>query len=182
MYDFCPVTDGSAALLFCPESVARVYTDEYIVVTGVGGATDTHVVHERDDPTHMAAAAESGRQAYAMTDTTPAAVDVAELHDIFTILEFLQIEGLDFFDRGEGWRAIEEGITTMDGRLPVNPSGGLKSKGHPLGASGVAEVYEQYYQLLGRADDRQVEAEAALACNVGGFGNWVTTTILEVGG
>jgi acetyl-CoA C-acetyltransferase len=179
LYDFCPITDGSAGLVFCPESVAQEYTDDYVVVSGVGGATDTHVVHEREDPTTMGGVVESSNVAYEMADRGPEDVDVAELHDMFTILEFLQSEDLGFFEKGEGWKAVEEGVTDRDGDLPINTSGGLKSKGHPLGASGVAQAYEIYQQLLGDAGARQVDAEVGLACNVGGFGNCVTTTILE---
>jgi len=181
LYDFCPITDGSAGLLVCPESVAEEYTDDYVVISGIGGATDTHVVHERDDPTTMRGVAESGAQAYGMAGLGPDDVDVAELHDMFTILEFLQSEDLGFFEKGEGWKAVEEGVTDRDGDLPINTSGGLKSKGHPLGASGVAQAYEIYQQLRGEAGDRQVDAEVGLACNVGGFGNCVTTTIMEAG-
>ncbi|AGB16172.1 acetyl-CoA acetyltransferase [Halovivax ruber XH-70] len=182
LYDFCPITDGSAALLFCPESVAREYTDEYVVVAGVDGATDTHVVHERPDPTWMGAVAESARGAFDMSGYGPDDVDVAELHDMFTILELLQLEALGFADRGTAWQLAEEGYTARDGgELPVNTSGGLKSKGHPLGASGVAQAVEVYEQLLGDAGPRQVSADVGLCCNVGGFGNCVTTSILEVG-
>ena len=181
LYDFCPITDGSAALLFCPESVAREYTDEYAVISGVGGATDTHVVHERADPTVMGGVVESGRQAYEMSGYDPGDIDVAELHDMFTILEFLQMEGLDFAEQGEAWRMVEDGITERDGELPINTSGGLKSKGHPLGASGVAQGYEIYKQVLGTAGPRQVDADVGLACNVGGFGNCVITTVMEAG-
>ncbi|ADQ67770.1 acetyl-CoA acetyltransferase [Halogeometricum borinquense DSM 11551] len=179
LYDFCPITDGSAALMLCPESVAREYTDEYVVISGIGGATDTHVVHERADPTTMGGVVNSSEQAYEMADLEPDDIDVAELHDMFTILEFLQSEDLGFFEKGEGWKAVEEGVTDRDGDLPINTSGGLKSKGHPLGASGVAQAYEIYAQLMGEAGDRQVEAQTGLACNVGGFGNCVTTTIME---
>ena len=179
LYDFCPITDGSAALLLCPESVARKYTDEYAVVSGIGGATDTHVVHERADPTTMGGVVNSSEEAYRMADIGPDDVDVAELHDMFTILEFLQSEDLGFFEKGEGWKAVEDGVTDRDGDLPINTSGGLKSKGHPLGASGIAQVYEVYKQVLGDAGARQVDAGTGLACNVGGFGNCVTTTILE---
>ncbi|MFC7165819.1 thiolase domain-containing protein [Halospeciosus flavus] len=179
LYDFCPITDGSAALLFCPEEVASEYTDDYVVVEGIGGATDTHVVHEREDPTTMQGVVDSSDQAYEMAGLGPDDVDVAELHDMFTILEFLQSEDLGFFEKGEGWKAVEEGVTDRDGDLPINTSGGLKSKGHPLGASGVAQVYELYKQLLGDAGARQVDCEVGLACNVGGFGNCVTTTVLS---
>ena len=181
LYDFCPITDGSAALLMCPESVASEYTDEYAVISGIGGATDTHVVHERDDPTVMGGVVDSGEIAYEQAEIGPDDIDVAELHDMFTILEFLQSEGLGFFEQGEGWKAVENGVTDRDGELPINTSGGLKSKGHPLGASGVAQVYEIYQQLTGNAGPRQVEADTGLACNVGGFGNCVITTIMEAG-
>ncbi|POG57549.1 thiolase family protein [Haloferax marisrubri] len=179
LYDFCPITDGSAALVFCPESVAREYTDDYAVISGIGGATDTHVVHERADPTTMGGVVNSSEIAYEMADLEPDDIEVAELHDMFTILEFLQSEDLGFFEKGEGWKAVEEGVTDRDGDLPINTSGGLKSKGHPLGASGVAQVYEIYKQLIGDAGKRQVDADVGLACNVGGFGNCVTTTIME---
>ena len=180
LYDFCPITDGSAALLFCPESVAREYTDTYAVVAGIDGATDTHVVHERPDPTVMGGVVESGEGAYEMSDYGPEDVDVAELHDMFTILEFLQMEGLGFAEQGAAWKRVENGETDRDGELPINTSGGLKSKGHPLGASGVAQGVEIYEQLVGEAGPRQVEADVGLCCNVGGFGNCVITTIMEV--
>jgi acetyl-CoA C-acetyltransferase len=180
LYDFCPITDGSAALMFCPESVAQEVADDYVVVSGIAGATDTHVVHERTDPTTMRGVVESSQQAYEMADREPDDVDVAELHDMFTILEFLQFEDLGFAEKGEGWKAIEEGRTERDGELPINTSGGLKSKGHPLGASGVAQAVELVEQLTGEAGPRQLaDPQVALACNVGGFGNCVTTTILE---
>ncbi|RZH67474.1 thiolase family protein [Natrinema altunense] len=179
LYDFCPITDGSAALMLCPESVAQEYTDDYVVVSGIDGATDTHVVHEREDPTVMGGVVESGNGAYEMSGYGPDDIDVAELHDMFTILEFLQMEGLGFAEQGEAWKRVEEGHTERDGELPINTSGGLKSKGHPLGASGVAQGVEIYEQLVGEAGPRQVDADVGLCCNVGGFGNCVITTIME---
>ncbi|WP_114577274.1 thiolase family protein [Saliphagus sp. LR7] len=181
LYDFCPITDGSAALLLCPESVAREYTDDYALISGISGATDTHVVHERPDPTVMGGVVESGREAYEMSGYGPEEIDVAELHDMFTILEFLQMEGLGFAEQGESWQLVDEGYTDRDGEFPINTSGGLKSKGHPLGASGVAQAVEVYEQLVGEAGPRQVEADVGLCCNVGGFGNCVITTIMEAG-
>ncbi|ADB61122.1 Propanoyl-CoA C-acyltransferase [Haloterrigena turkmenica DSM 5511] len=180
LYDFCPVTDGSAALLLCSEETAQEYTDDYVVIAGVDGATDTHVVHEREDPTVMGGVVESGKGAYEMSGYGPDDIDVAELHDMFTILEFLQMEGLGFAEQGEAWKLIEEGYTERDtGELPINTSGGLKSKGHPLGASGIAQGVEIYEQLVGEAGPRQVDADVGLCCNVGGFGNCVITTIME---
>ncbi|QRV14729.1 thiolase family protein [Haloterrigena salifodinae] len=180
LYDFCPVTDGSAALLLCSEETAREYTDDYVVISGIDGATDTHVVHEREDPTVMGGVVESGNGAYEMSGYGPDDIDVAELHDMFTILEFLQMEGLGFAEQGEAWELVEDGYTERDtGELPINTSGGLKSKGHPLGASGVAQAVEIYEQLMDEAGPRQVDADVGLCCNVGGFGNCVITTIME---
>ncbi|MFB6153601.1 MAG: thiolase family protein [Halodesulfurarchaeum sp.] len=179
LYDFCPITDGSAGLVMTSQKRAQELETDYITIEGIAGATDTHVVHQRDDPTTMRGVVESGNDAIEMAGFTREEIDIAELHDMFTILEVLQLEDLGFFEKGEGWRAVDAGITTREGELPVNTSGGLKSKGHPLGASGVAQVYELYAQLTGTAGERQVEAERGLACNVGGFGNCVTTTIVE---
>jgi len=181
LYDFCPITDGSAALLFTSrERAEQLRPDDHVVVSGIGGASDTHVVHERADPTWMGAVADSSSEAFDRAGLDPEAVDVAELHDMFTILEFLQMEAVGFADRGRAPERVRAGETTVGGELPINPSGGLKSKGHPLGASGVAQAVELYEQLTGRAGDRQVEtAEVGLACSVGGFGNCATTTLLE---
>jgi acetyl-CoA C-acetyltransferase len=180
LYDYCPVTDGSAALLFCPESVAAEYTDDYVIVSGVAGATDTQVVHERADPTWLNAVETSGNQAFEMAGCGPEDIDVAELHDMVSVLEPLQLEAFGFADPGDGWEHAVEGITSLDGALPVNPSGGLKARGHPLGATGVAQAVELYWQLRAEAGDRQVPANRGLTCNIGGFGNCVTTAILEV--
>ena len=179
LYDFCPISDGSAALLLCPAIKASAYVDDYSIITGIAGATDTHVVHEREDPTVMNGVVDSGEAAFDMAGRTPSDVDVAELHDMFTILEFLQMEGLGFSDPGTAWELVRRGETERNGSLPINTSGGLKSKGHPLGASGVAQVYEIHRQLTGNAEKRQVPGEIGLTCNVGGFGNCVVTTILE---
>ena len=180
LYDFCPITDGSAALVVTSVDRAAELTDQYVRVSGIAGATDTHVVHERADPTWMGAVADSSDAAFDRAGTTAAAVDVAELHDMFTILEFLQMEAVGFADRGTAAQQVQAGETAVGGALPINPSGGLKSKGHPLGASGVAQAVELYEQLTGQAGNRQVApAETALACSVGGFGNCVTTTIME---
>jgi acetyl-CoA C-acetyltransferase len=180
LYDYCPVTDGAAALLFCPVAVAREHTDRFVRVAGVAGATDSHVVHDRPDITEMRSVAESGRKVFDQAGWEPADVDVAELHDMATVLEPLQLEGLGFAEDGEGWRCVLDGRTELDGSLPVNPSGGLKARGHPPGATGVAQAAEIYWQVRGEAGRRQVEADRGLTCNAGGFGNCVTTALLEV--
>jgi len=179
LYDFCPISDGSAALLFTTEERARELGRPYVRVAGVAGATGSHVVHQRDDLTTMPAASEAARRAYDRAGMGPGDVDVAEVHDMFTILELLQLEALGLSDEGEAWHDTVEGRTHRGGALPVNTSGGLKSKGHPLSASGVAQGVELFEQLTGSAGPRQVEADVGLACNVGGFGNCVVTTVLE---
>jgi acetyl-CoA acetyltransferase len=180
LYDYCPVTDGAAALLFCPVERAREHAAAFVRVAGVGGATDTHVVHERPDPTWMGAVEDSGERAFEQADWGREALDIAELHDMVTLLEPLQLEALGLADRGEGWRAATEDRTARQGDLPVNTSGGLKARGHPLGATGIAQAVEIYRQLRGEAGPRQVAAERGLTCNIGGFGNCVTTALLEV--
>jgi len=179
LYDFCPISDGSAALVLAAESVAERVTDEYALIDGIAGATGTQVVHERDDLTSMSAVEGAGAKLYDRTGRDPSDVDVLEVHDMFTILELLQLEGLGFASRGEAWRLVERGSTERDAELPVNTSGGLKSKGHPIAASGVAQVVEIYEQLVGEAGPRQVDADVGMACNVGGFGNCVIGTILS---
>ncbi len=179
LYDYCPISDGAAAVLLCPLEGARSYTDNPVRVAGVGGATDTHVVHEREDLTRMRAVRLASLQAYDMAKKGPGDVDVAEVHDMATILEIVQTEELGFFPVGEGWRAAMDGTTGLAGSKPVNTSGGLKAKGHPIGATGVAQVAEVTAQLQGRSGERQVEAAVGLTCNVAGFGNNVTVTLLE---
>lgn len=179
LYDYCPITDGAAAVLLCPWEAADGFPHRPVRVRGVAGATDTHVVHERADPTRMEAVHRAAQRAYAMADRGPEDVEVAEVHDMATILEVVQTEELGFFPRGEGWKAAVAGVTGRDGALPVNTSGGLKAKGHPLGATGVAQVGEVVTQLQGRAGDRQVDAALGLTCNVAGFGNNVIVSLLE---
>lgn len=179
LYDFCPITDGAAAVLLCPWDQATDAVERPVRVRGIAGATDTHVVHEREDLTAMRAARRAAEGAYAMARLGPDDVEVAEVHDMATILEVVQTEEVGLFPRGEGWRAAMEGTTARDGRIPVNTSGGLKAKGHPLGATGVAQVAEVAAQLQGRAGERQVEATVGLTCNVAGFGNNVIVSVLE---
>ncbi|WP_126661685.1 thiolase family protein [Haloterrigena salifodinae] len=177
LYDFCPISDGSAALLLAAESALE--GDDHVRVDGIAGATGTHVVHERDDLTAMSAVVDAGRRVYDRAGRRPEDIDLLEVHDMFTILELLQLEGLGVADRGESWQLVERGATERDGELPVNTSGGLKSKGHPIAASGVAQLVELYDQLTGRAGDRQIDGDVGMACNVGGFGNCAIATILS---
>jgi len=180
LFDCCPVSDGAAAVVLVSEAVAKKLPGPKVRVAGIGQATDTHTVHEREDPTDLKSVRLASEKAFSMAGLTPADVDVAELHDAFTILEIAESEAAGFFPKGEGHKALERGETKLGGKLPINPSGGLKAKGHPVGATGVAQLVELTWQLRGEAEGRQVEgAKVAYACNFGGFGNNVVATVLQ---
>lgn len=179
MYHVCPVSDGAAAVLLCAMDKADRFTKKPVKIAGIGQATDTHAVAEREVPTDLLAVRLAAEGAYKMAGLTPEDIDVAELHDAFQILEIVESEEVGFFKRGEGHIAARNGETKVGGRIPINTSGGLKAKGHPLGATGVSQVVELVRQLRGEATGRQVEgAKAGLAVNFGGFGNNVVATIL----
>jgi acetyl-CoA C-acetyltransferase len=177
-FDCCPVSDGGAAVLLTTEEVARSTGKPLVRLTGIGQATDTLAVFERDDPTDLLAVRRSAALAFDMANLGPHDVDVAELHDAFTILEIAQSEEVGFFAKGEGHLALEKGETEIGGKLPINPSGGLKGKGHPVGATGVAQAHEIVTQLRREAGARQVaDAEVGFTCNFGGFGNNVISMV-----
>jgi len=179
MFDCCPVSDGAAAVVLATQEIAEKLGRPIVRVAGIGQATDTHAVHERPDPTELTAVHLAAQRAFAMANLTPQDIDVAELHDAFTILEIAESEEVGFFNKGEGHKALAKGATSLGGKIPINPSGGLKAKGHPVGATGVAQLVELTWQLRGEAGERQVEnAKNALACNFGGFGNNVVVTVL----
>jgi len=183
LLDCSPITDGAAALVLVPlDKAADLAGGKQVVkVTGSGLATDSITLANRADLAELAAVRLAGERAYAMSGRTPADIDVVEVHDCFTIAEIMATEALGFFEPGQGGPAIERGDTAIGGRLPVNPSGGLKAKGHPVGATGVAQVAEIVAQLLGKAGDRQVEgAKIGMAQNMGGSGGSSTVHILEV--
>jgi acetyl-CoA C-acetyltransferase len=180
LYDCCPVSDGAAALVLCPLDMAQETGAPVVRIAGVGQATDTHAVHERPDPTQLTAVRIAAQKAFSMAGLEPKQIDVAELHDAFTILEIAESEEAGFFEKGKGHLAVEKGGTAITGELPINPSGGLKAKGHPVGATGVAQLVELVWQLRGEAGERQVKgAKSAFACNFGGFGNNVVASVLR---
>jgi acetyl-CoA C-acetyltransferase len=181
MFDCCPVSDGGAALVICSEEIAKK-SGRAVKIAGIGQATDTHAVHERKDPTELKAVQAASRMAFEMAGVKPSDINVAELHDAFTILEIAESEQVGFFKPGTGHLALERGETSLGGKLPINPSGGLKAKGHPVGATGVAQVCELVWQLRGEAGDRQVKnARLGFSCNFGGFGNNVVCFVLSKG-
>jgi len=147
LLDCCPQTDGAAAVIICREELAQKYTDRPVWVAGFGMATDVPYMHEKEDFTTFIATVRAAKQAYSMAGVGPDDIDVAEVHDCFTITEILNIEDLGFCEKGEGGRVTERGETAIGGRIPVNPSGGLLTKGHPLGATGIAQIVELYWQL-----------------------------------
>lgn len=171
-YDMCPVSDGGACVILACAEVAKKVKRPMIRLAGVGQATDTHCVHERKEPTDLLAVRGAAAQSFKMAGIKPSDVQVAELHDAFTILEIAESEEVGFFKKGQGHIALEEGYTSLTGKLPINPSGGLKAKGHPVGATGVGQAHEIVTQLRGEAGERQVKnARVGFTVNFGGFGN-----------
>ena len=169
--DCSPISDGAAALVLAPTEMARRFSEEPIKIVGSAQASDTLALHDRRDLTTLDATVHAGRAAFTQAGIEPRAVDVAEVHDCFTIAEILAIEDLGFVEKGQGGKATEEGMTALGGSLPINTSGGLKACGHPVGATGIKQAYEIVLQLRGKAGKRQVdEAEVGLAHNVGGSG------------
>jgi len=180
LFNSCPISDGAAAVVLCNADIAKKYSDTPILISGIGQATDTHIVYERDDLTTLKALRICSDKTYRMAKKTPQDIDLCELHDAFTILEVIQSEDMGFFKKGEGAKAAHEGLTEIGGKIPINPSGGLKARGHPLGATGVAQVVELVWQLRGEAGKRQVVgAETGITCNFGGFGNNIISILVE---
>jgi len=166
-----PVSDGAAAVLLCPLDQAARFTDRPIQIVGSGLATAPMALADREDPAVLDAVHRSAVKAYEMAGIGPADVDLAEVHDCFSIAEICCIEALGLVEKGTGRNAAGEGLTALGGRIPVNTSGGLKSKGHPVGATGVAQAIEIFEQLRGEAGDRQVlDAKVGLTQNMGGSG------------
>jgi acetyl-CoA C-acetyltransferase len=180
--DCSPITDGAAAAILCPLDMAKKFTKKPLVrVAGSGSSTDTIALHDREDFTELAATKRASEKAYKMAGVGPSDISVAEVHDCFTIAEICVIEALGFVKRGEGGKAAESGLTALGGRIPVNTSGGLKSKGHPVGATGVAQIVEITEQLRNESGKRQVKgAKRGLTQNMGGTGGSTVVHILEV--
>jgi acetyl-CoA C-acetyltransferase len=180
LFDCSPISDGAAALLLVAEERAPDYTSNPLYVIGSGQASDV-ALHDRPDLTTLRAAKLAAKQAYEMAGVSPADIKVAEVHDCFTIAEVIATEDLGFFRPGQGFGAAEEGMTARTGPRPINTSGGLKSKGHPVGASGAGQIIEMWKQLRGQADGRQVagDLDLGLTHNVGGTGQTCVVHIFE---
>jgi acetyl-CoA C-acetyltransferase len=169
--DCCPQSDGGAAVILCRADRARQYSDAPVYVAGFGLATDPLYIHEKETLTGWACTRKAAERAYAMAGVGPADIDVAEVHDCFSGVELINYEDLGFCEEGASGKLVETGETDIGGRLPVNPSGGLLAKGHPIGATGVAQIVELYEQLRGEAGERQVGLRTgyALQHNLGGY-------------
>jgi acetyl-CoA C-acetyltransferase len=171
LYDCSLISDGASCVILTKPELAHKYTDQPVHIVGSGQASDTIGLYERESLTSIKATKQASKQAYEMANIKPDQVNLAEVHDCFTFAELVAYEDLGFCAEGKSGILIESGQTKLGGKLPVNTSGGLKSKGHPVGATGTAQAYEMYLQLTGQAGKRQVkDAKIGLTHNVGGSG------------
>ena len=180
LLDCSPISDGASAIILCPAEKAKEYTDTPVYVKASAHASGTIALHDRKDITRIDATVHAAKKAFKIAGIGPKDIDVIEVHDCFSINGILAIEDLGFVKMGEGGLAFEEGLTCRDGDIPFNPSGGLKARGHPLGATGIAQAAEIVWQLRGEAGKRQVEgAEIGLTHNIGGTGGTAVVHILS---
>ncbi|MCK9323595.1 MAG: thiolase domain-containing protein [Candidatus Methanomethylophilaceae archaeon] len=181
VFDCAPITDGAAAVILCPLEDAKKYTDKYVKVSATSQASDTLALFQRPDITTFEATRVAAKKAYEMAGITPKDINVAEIHDDYTVSGIMALQDLGFYKKGEAGNAFLNGETHFDaGKVAINTSGGLKARGYPVGASGVAQIVEITEQLRGTAEKRQVKnAKYGLAQSVGGTGSAVTVSILE---
>ncbi len=181
LYDACPLTDGSAAVLLANEEAAKRLTDTPVWIKGIGFSSDSANLSKRDDYVGLSASVDAASRAYKIAKVAPNQVDVATCHDCFTIAEIMAYEDLGFCKKGEGTKLLRDGETQLGGRIPVNLDGGLKAKGHPIGATGVSMMVEITKQLRGECGNRQapIKNGIGLVHNVGGTGHYAYVTILS---
>jgi acetyl-CoA C-acetyltransferase len=178
MYDCSLITDGASCIIITKPELAKKYTDAPVHIIGSGQASDTIGLYERKSLTSLQSTKLAAKAAFDMAAVKPEGVNVAEVHDCFTFAEIMAYEDLGFCPVGEGGKLVDSGETRLGGRIPVNTSGGLKAKGHPVGATGTGQAYEMYLQLTGQADKRQVKnAKVGLTHNVGGSGATATVHV-----
>jgi acetyl-CoA C-acetyltransferase len=179
LLDSSPMADGAAAVILCPLERAREFTDHPVRIAASTLATDAIALHDRNDPLFLRAGYESARLAYQQAGVGPDDIDLFELHDAFTIMAALSLEAAGFAERGQAVRLAQEGAITREGRIPICTMGGLKGRGHPVGATGVYQIVESVQQLRGEAGQNQIDARRAMAQNIGGSGATIITHILE---
>ncbi len=181
LYDCCPISDGASCLLLVAEGLAKNFTDDPLQVIGIGQGSGRGL-HAAESLTSFEATQRAAAEAYGMSGLTPDDIQFAEVHDCFSMAEILHIEDLGFFKPGQGYKAVSEGLTALGGPKPINTSGGLKCKGHPVGATGISQIIEVWNQLREKAGDRQIpqkDLRIGAAHNLGGTGGTSTFTILE---
>jgi acetyl-CoA C-acetyltransferase len=180
LMDCSPITDGAAAVILCPLEIAKKFTDKPVKIKGIGAATGPIALHDHKDITRIDVVKVAADKAYKMAGATPNDITFVEVHDCFSIAEIIVAEELGFFDYGTAGKAIANGEATYDGKVIINPSGGLKAKGHPVGATGVAQIIESVLQLQGRAGKRQINnIKFGMTQNMGGSGGSCVVHILE---
>jgi len=172
VFDCAPISDGACAAILSSNR-------GNVAIKGMGQATDTLALADRKSLTSFNATKLAARRAYERAGTGPSEIDVVEIHDAFSTFEIIGSEDLGFFEPGQGWKAADSGETELNGEMPINTSGGLKARGHPVGASGLAQIVEIYLQLTGGAGDRQIDARKGLSHSMGGLANNNFVTILE---
>ncbi len=180
LLDCSPVSDGAAAVILCSLDYAKKIKRPFVKVKASAQASGTIALHSRNSLTSLDCVSVAAQKAYAQAGLKPDQISFAEVHDCFTIAEIVVTEDLGFFEKGKGGEAVEKGLTSLAGKIPINTSGGLKSKGHPVGATGIAQIIECYEQLTGQAGERQlINPKYGLAQNMGGSGASCTIHILE---
>jgi acetyl-CoA C-acetyltransferase len=180
LLDSSPVCDGAAAVVLCPTALARQFTARPVRIRASAAATDSIALHDRRDLLGLEGAALSATKAYGQAKVTPKDIDLFELHDAFTIMSVLSLEACGFAERGRGVRLGTDGDIAIGGQIPISTMGGLKARGHPVGATGIYQVIEVALQLREQAGANQVrDARLGMAQNIGGSGATVVTTILE---
>jgi len=180
LFDACPLTDGSASVVLASEELAKKLTDTPIWIRGIGSSSDTANLGRRGSYVGLEAAVRAAKAAYSLAKVGPEDIDVATAHDCFTIAELMAYEDLGFCKKGEGAKMIREGETEIGGKIPVNLDGGLKAKGHPIGATGISMTVEISKQLRGEAGRHQapIKKGVGLVHNIGGTGHYAYVTIL----
>jgi len=179
LLDSSPVGDGAATLILCPQDKAQEFCPTPVTIIASATATDTIALHDRDDPLFLQAAHESAQKAYAQAGVGPEDIDLFELHDAFTIMAALSLEACGFADKGRGVELAKDGEISLQGEIPISTMGGLKGRGHPVGATGVYQVVELVQQLKGKAGGNQVECHVGMAQSIGGTGATAITHILK---
>lgn len=180
LMDCSPITDGAACVVICALEKAKEFTDKIVKIRGVGAATGPIALHDHKELTRLDAVRLATERAYKIANVSANDISFVEVHDCFSIAEVIVAEEMGFFEYGTAGKAIAEGQATYGGKIVINPSGGLKAKGHPVGATGVAQIYEAYIQLTNQAGKRQVpNAKLGMTQNMGGSGGSCVVHILE---